>query len=270
MDELILYFSLKYKGDFNAIYKALVNQEPIDESERNMLKKKLEASGCNYMTLLSNNYPDSLKLINCPPFVLYYYGDITLLNEKTISLIGTAQPDLLGSNATKCIVQELLQNNFVTVSGLDEGMSTLIHEEVMRNNGRTIAVVSGGIEYNPIKDNSELYNYLKNEQLIISEYPGKILPTTRQLNIKNRLITAFSDALITETREEQECLSAQSFAFEQGKDIFFIPSNFDCFINGNINPLLSVAKIYTGLESLYSEDLYLGEERALEEDWEME
>ena len=31
MEELVLYFSLKYEGDFQKIYKALMNKERVDE-----------------------------------------------------------------------------------------------------------------------------------------------------------------------------------------------------------------------------------------------
>lgn len=261
MQDLLLYFSLKYKGDFNKIYEALLKKEAVNVFEKDMLKKRLEISGCNYTTLVSDNYPMALKLINCSPFVLYYYGDISLLDEKTISLIGTRQPSPLGEETTKNITQELVNNNFVMIAGLEKGTGAFIHQEGWNNNGRTIAVMHGGIENNPIKENSELYNHLKNEQLIISEYPGYVEPTLQQLGLRSRLITAFSDALvIIETREEQECLSAQYYAFEQGKEVFCIPSDFGCEISGNIHALESGAKIYTGIESLYKEDLYLEEE----------
>lgn len=263
MEDLLLYFSLKYKGDFNMIYEALLKKETVDVFEKDMQKKRLEISGCNYTTLVSDNYPMALKLINCAPFVLYYYGDISLLDEKTISLIGTRQPSPLGEEATKNITRELVQNNFVMIAGLDKGMGSLIHQEGWNNNGRTIAILHGGIENNPIKENSELYNHLKDEQLIISEYPSYVEPTLNQLSLRSRLITAFSDALvIIETREEQECLSAEYYAFEQGKEIFCIPSDFGCEISGNIHTLErdTDIKIYTDVESLYKEDLYLEEE----------
>lgn len=31
MEELTLYFSLKYRGDFQSIYNALLNKERVDE-----------------------------------------------------------------------------------------------------------------------------------------------------------------------------------------------------------------------------------------------
>lgn len=38
------------------------------------------------VTLIDDDYPSSLKKIPCPPFVLYYCGDLEDINEKEISL----------------------------------------------------------------------------------------------------------------------------------------------------------------------------------------
>ena len=42
MEEIILYFSLKYEGDFMRIYNALVQKEQIDENLKNELKSKMK------------------------------------------------------------------------------------------------------------------------------------------------------------------------------------------------------------------------------------
>ena len=86
MEELVLYFSLKYEGDFQSIYNALMRKEQVDEKLRCELKKKLKSQ---YTTLFSHDYPEQLKLINCPPFVLYYYGDLSLVKEKCIGVVAT-------------------------------------------------------------------------------------------------------------------------------------------------------------------------------------
>ena len=48
MKDLVLYFSLKYNGDFEKIYKAIKEKEPIDSHLKETLFKKLN---CNYITI---------------------------------------------------------------------------------------------------------------------------------------------------------------------------------------------------------------------------
>ena len=49
MEEILLYFSLKYAGDFDSILKALECKEKIDEKLKKELFKDITA---NYTTLI--------------------------------------------------------------------------------------------------------------------------------------------------------------------------------------------------------------------------
>ena len=73
MEEILLYFALKYQGDFHAIMTAIENKEQVDKDEAKVLKARLKA---HYLTILSPLYPTSLKNIQCPPFVLFYHGNM--------------------------------------------------------------------------------------------------------------------------------------------------------------------------------------------------
>ncbi len=84
MSDLVLYFSIKYEGNFNKIYKALLNKEKFDKEAIIKMKEQLD---CQYITIFDVEYPDELKEINCPPFVLFYKGNINLLKEKKLCLV---------------------------------------------------------------------------------------------------------------------------------------------------------------------------------------
>lgn len=101
MEDILLYFSLKYHGQFDLIYKALERKERVDES----LKKELFATiKCSYTTIISDDYPQHLKFINCPPFVLYYYGSLSLLDNECIGVIGKRDCSEYGVQATRILV----------------------------------------------------------------------------------------------------------------------------------------------------------------------
>ncbi|MEG0684819.1 MAG: DNA-processing protein DprA, partial [Coprobacillus sp.] len=138
MEELVLYFSLKYEGDFQRIYDALMRKERIDEELKHELKKKLK---CHYTTLFSDDYPKMLKEINCPPFVLYYYGDISLVNQKTIGVVGMRDVSEYGRAATHYFTTDLVKENYVIVSGMARGIDKIAHQCAIHNQGKTIAVL---------------------------------------------------------------------------------------------------------------------------------
>ena len=75
---ILAYFAVKYLGDWHKIYKAICEREEIDDAE---FDKIISSIHCNYTTLLDFDYPQQLRNISQPPFVLFYYGDISLLNN---------------------------------------------------------------------------------------------------------------------------------------------------------------------------------------------
>ena len=81
MNNVLLYFALKHDGDFEKIYNDIKAKVPVDENEFIKLKRGLKTK---YVTILDNNYPTVLKQIACPPFVLFYEGNIRLAKDLEV------------------------------------------------------------------------------------------------------------------------------------------------------------------------------------------
>lgn len=79
MEDVLLYFALKYKGRFDRIYDSLKRKVQVDWDEFESLTEDLLF---RYTTVLSEDYPDHLKAIHNPPFVLFYLGDEKLLQAE--------------------------------------------------------------------------------------------------------------------------------------------------------------------------------------------
>jgi len=227
MEELVLYFSMKYAGDFQSIYNALMRREKVDEALKCELKKTLK---CQYTTLFSYDYPEVLKHINCPPFVLYYYGDLSLIKRKTIGVVGMRNVTSYGTKATKHFVEQLVRHDYVIVSGMARGVDTIAHQVAIDSHGQTIAVLGTGIEYCYPKENRVLYELLKNKHLIMSEYPFQTAPQRRLFPFRNRIISGLSQSiLITEAKQRSGTMITAGYALEQGKEVYCVPSRYDDF-----------------------------------------
>lgn len=228
IEEVLLYFSMKYSGDFNSIYKALDMNEMIDQDD---FEKTIAHNKASYVTMISDNYPESLKLIRYPPFVLYYYGDLSLLKEKCIGVIGMRVPSEYGQSVTNKLVKNLVKENYTIVSGMALGIDTIAHRSAMNNAGKTVAILGSGIDYCYPKRNKDIYENMKENHLIISEYPGDIVPQKDNFPKRNRIIAGLcSSLLVTEAKERSGTMITVGHALEQGKDIFAVPSGID----GNI------------------------------------
>lgn len=247
MEELTLYFSLKYDGDFQSIYNALLNKERVDENLKHELLKEMN---CKYTTIFSDDYPEALKQINCPPFVLYYYGDISLTQKKTIAVVGMREPDTYGEEVTKYFVEGLVNHDYTIVSGMARGIDGIAHQCAIDHVGKTIAVLGTGIEYCYPLRHKELYTELKKNHLVISEYPFHVSPKRKLFPFRNRIIAGLSrNVLITQAREKSGTMITAGYALEQGKDVFAVPSRIydydgcNSLIQQGAKPVIKVSDI---------------------------
>ena len=198
--ETLIYFSLKYKGDWENIYNALSSKEEIDEKEA---KKLLSTLTTKAITCLDDEYPETLKPISRPPFVLYYYGNIKLLDckFKSIAVVGARKCTEYGLMCTDLIVKNLCKE-LTIISGLALGIDARAHECALINKGNTIAVLGSGINRLYPSDNEELYERIKKEGLVISEYPEYTEPTLKTFPARNRIVAGLTNvAFIPEAKK---------------------------------------------------------------------
>lgn len=225
MEEKALYYSLKYGGHYQKIYDALINDEAIDEKEKEQLFQQMK---CRYTTIYSQDYPEKLKTINYPPIVLYYYGDLSLVDHQTIGIVGRREVDDYGIKVTKELSGHLSKAGYTIVSGLAKGVDGIAHKEAIKQGGKTIAILGSGIDYCYPLRHQHLYNEIKNNHLLMSEYPLLSQPQKHKFPFRNRIVAGLSDSiLVTQAHEKSGTLITVGYALEQGKDVYCVPSRID-------------------------------------------
>jgi DNA processing protein len=117
-------------------------------------------------------YPESLKKVNKPPFVLFYKGNLDLLqNTKRVYPISALE---LNEEQVKD-VQSKLNSKEVTVT---TGYSSIYERDIVENFFEdTIIVKDGGIDNTLIITKELEDKHLLKGNLILSEYPGFNIPS---------------------------------------------------------------------------------------------
>ena len=194
--KILIYLAVKYDGDPIKIINAvrLHEDEHVPYSE---MEKVCDSIKSKVITYLDKDFPNALKTMFRPPLVLFYYGDITLLddNKRRYGIVGSREYSEYGELVTKKLVKEMGRDKIV-VSGMAKGIDTIGHTAALENKTRTIAVLGSGIDNCYPEENKELYERLKKEELVISEYPNMSEPDKTHFPMRNRLVVALSDALI--------------------------------------------------------------------------
>lgn len=234
--QILIALSIKHNGVWQDIYSDIQNR--ITE---NLDKYYAKYEKCNFsaVTILDEaDYPKAFREIYMPPFVLFYYGDISLLSDpdNCVSVIGSRNPSNYGEEMTRKLVHKL-SKKYVIVSGMAKGIDGIAHECALLNKGKTVAFLGSGVDYCYPNENTEIYEKMKNESLVISEYFGDTAPSTGHFPLRNRLIAAASKVtLVTEAKKQSGSSITAAYALSFGRTVMACPANADS--NSSCNSLI--------------------------------
>ncbi len=204
-------------------------QQNIQELIDCLAKYKIE-----YTTLLDDNYPKLLKEINDPPPVIFYKGDLQIVNKLTIAIVGSRLPSSYGLQITEHLAGDLSLAGCCIISGLAYGIDTQAHLATLEAGGQTLAVLAGGLNKIYPPANSDLANrIIKQGGCLLSEFPPNTPYLKQNFPYRNRLIAGLSKIIIVaEAREGSGALITAQLGLDYNREIWAVPGNIN-------NPLAS-------------------------------
>ncbi|MCF0109286.1 MAG: DNA-protecting protein DprA [Erysipelotrichaceae bacterium] len=217
LKERIVQYSYLFNGDWHQISKALKDDLPITEPF---------FIADNFITLFDEEYPQSLKELRYPPWVLYYKGDISLLKREMVAVVGSRKMIPYGAWMTRAIVNHL-PKRYGIVSGMARGVDALAHETAIAGGHFTIGVIGSGLDIQYPKENKDLYERMK-DQLIISEYPHFTGVKKHHFPWRNRIIAALAKkVIVTQATYKSGTMLTVNEAITLGKEIWCVPYPFN-------------------------------------------
>ena len=212
----LISLAIKYEGEYGKIINAIKNKEDV-----------LEVSGINCLTILDEKYPPSFRQLSLPPLVLFYKGNLDLLKDEKIGVVGSRNPSDYALKATRDLTKN--KSDKVIVSGLAKGIDGTAH----RYATKTIGILGCGIDYIYPYSNKDLYLKMEKEGLLLSEYPYFTKPLAYHFPFRNRLIAALvSELYIMELKEKSGTMTSVNEALELGKDVKVLP--FDVYLSKEV------------------------------------
>lgn len=225
--DVLIFFALKYGGDWDKCVDAIRNHETMSLSEYEELKQTNQSK---ILTMVDDEYPDYLKGMMKPPLVLFYYGDISILQEqaRNVGYVGSRDASKYGKETARSICKELASKGYNIISGLAHGIDTEATLGALEGKGKAVAVLGNGIDYCYPSENTPIYKQLMNEGLIISEYPGMTQPTRETFPFRNRLIACLSKGIIVgEASRRSGTLITVNYALSNNIDVGCVPYHSD-------------------------------------------
>ena len=200
------------------------------EAEKHLLyqKERMQEQGIRYLNRDSGEYPEAFRQLHDAPIGIFVQGQIPQDSEDTVAIIGARQCTPYGKACAMRLAEELAKRGIWVVSGMALGTDSWGQRSALEHGGKSLGILGSGIDVCYPTENHDLYEQLKVQGGLLSEYgpgePGLAFHFPR----RNRLISAISKVVVVvEARRRSGTLITVDQALEQGKSVLAVPGRIE-------------------------------------------
>lgn len=232
-DELFLLLKLG-QTQKNDLWSALQSKQLLQKIQQNL---KIS----HFLTILDKRYPLQLQEIYSPPVVLFYQGDIELLDsKKLLGVVGARQCSSYALQALNQLLPNVIQQKLTLVSGLAKGVDGLSHQLALKHHGKTIAVIGNGLDVSYPSCNRALQTQIAHMGLLLSEYSLGSRPLKYHFPLRNRIIAGLCQTvLVVEARHHSGSLITANLALQENRNVLALPGRINDIYSTGCNELIA-------------------------------
>lgn len=189
------------------------------------IMQRCEAENIRIITIDSPEYPERLKNIYAPPYVLYVKGTLPEIDEEpVVAFVGTRQATAYGKRMSRDIAWQYAACGGMLASGLTSGIEECAAEAVLNAGGTVIAYLGTSVT----EAKGELARRVTENGALISEYAPGTETQRFFFRNRNRIGSGISAAVCAvEAPLKSGTVLFVREALEQGRQIFSVPGNAD-------------------------------------------
>ncbi len=232
----------------------------VDDAEISEALKWLALPNNHLVTLADNDYPKALLEIADPPPFLYAKGNLALLNQPSIAIVGSRSASVQGEKNAEAFAQGLCEYGLCVVSGMALGIDGAAHRGALKAKygqaqGATIAVVGTGLDIVYPAKHRDLAHQIVQNGLIISEFALGTPSKPQNFPKRNRIISGLSlGCLVVEANLQSGSQITARLAGEQGREVFAIPGSIHSPMSKGCHQLIKQgAKLVDDLRDIIDE-----------------
>ncbi|WP_312767622.1 DNA-processing protein DprA [Epilithonimonas sp.] len=208
--------------------------------------KLCEKHGISIISQNDELYPKHLLNCDDAPVLLFYKGNLNP-DKNPISIVGTRKMTAYGKSFIQELLSGLSNSKVSTISGLALGVDSCVHEESLKNQIPTIAVLAQGLSsIYPAKNKTLANKILENNGALVTEYATFEGMAKENFLQRNRIIAGFSPNLIVvETAYGGGSVTTVNFANQYNRDVYALPGRITDVFSQGCNQLISLNKAET-------------------------
>lgn len=200
-------------------------------------------------------YPFLLKQIANPPFGLSVRGNLSLIHQPQIAVVGSRKATPTGRSNAHYFASEISRVGIIVTSGMALGVDTCAHQGALSAGGNTIAVVGNGLDTVYPAQNRELALKIVNNGAIVSEFALNAMAKSQHFPQRNRIISGLSlGTLVVEAATRSGSLITAYMAVEQNREVFAIPGSIhNVQSSGCLDLIRNGAKLTSSISDILEE-----------------
>ena len=207
------------------VAQTIVSRSPLQAAEQEL--EKVRQLGARLLAWDEPDYPRLLKEIYDPPVLLYVRGDVSVLSNHCVAIVGSRTPTPYGGQVTERLAEELAARGLTVVSGLARGIDSAAHRGALKvAGGKTAAVLGCGIDVDYPKENKKLRAQIEANGCLLTEFPIGLFPAPQNFPIRNRIIAGLAwGVLVVEGGRYSGSLITGRLAMEYNRQVYGVPGN---------------------------------------------
>lgn len=184
----------------------------------------IENAGSQFITPAMEQWPSQLNELVAVPIGLVVKGNIEVLKERGLAIVGTRNPTPYGVRNAGDFAAGFVDREWTIISGGAYGIDSAAHKGALIAEGSTVAVLAAGIDVAYPAGNARLFAEICENGALVSEVlPGAHAIPSRFLT-RNRIIAALSQAtLVVEAAFRSGSLRTARDAAELMRPVMAIP-----------------------------------------------
>ena len=199
------------------------------------LREEARAAACavRILTWADADYPERLRAAPSPPLCLYCAGDVRLLSQRHVAIVGTRRASVYGAEQARRFALRLAAAGLHVLSGLAEGIDSAAHEGALLAGteapGRTLAVIGAALDcVYPASRKPLARDIVRAGGLVISEYPFGRHADAKTFPQRNRIVAALCEGLfVVESPTRSGTLITVEQAKALGRTLYALPGRAD-------------------------------------------
>ena len=210
------------------------------EKSPEQIAHEREKKGIEFISCKNARYPQRLQGFSDMPYGLFVVGQLPAQEQKAVAIVGARMCTPDGKEMARMLARVTAEAGGQVVSGGAYGIDGMAQREAVDAGGMSYAVLGCGVDCSYPPSNAALFERLRRQGGLISEFPPGTAPLPPHFPMRNRIISGLADVVVVvEARRRSGSLITAGFAAEQGRQVMAVPGRPGDALSEGSNELIA-------------------------------